>query len=142
MAETAGFIGIENVMKNLNKEMQKIKGRTVRGLIEAQIDVHRDMETKSPKIPVDTANLRHSYFAVANTGKVAGQPPSDVSAKARAERDPILMLGFSANYALFVHENLEANFKRKGAGPKYFETHLQNNQDNILRKVQKHAYIK
>lgn len=142
MAETAGFIGIENVMANLNTEMHKIKGRTIRGLIEAQIDVHGDMETKYPKIPVDLGNLRHSYFAVANTGKIVGQPPSDVSAKAQAQKDPILMLGFSANYALFVHENLEANFKRAGAGAKFFEVHLQNNTDNILRKVQKHAYIK
>jgi hypothetical protein len=145
MATTGQFyiIGVQRVMQNMNEELRKIEGRSVKGLILAQIHVHRQMETVPPKIPVDLGNLRHSYFATASKkGTVEGNPPSDVQGMINSTINPLLIFGFSANYALFVHENLEANFKRAGAGAKYMETHLNSQQNAMLEIIRQNAYIR
>lgn len=142
MAKGYKIQGMDEVIKNLNVELNKIKGKTTKGLIEASIYVHRQMETVSPKIPIDTSNLCHSYFVTINkTGSVEGQAPSDVEAKVKSRRDPTMALGFGANYALFVHENMEARFNRPGSGPKFLETHLKNGQSKILEIIKQNIKI-
>jgi hypothetical protein len=43
-----------------------------------------------------------------------------------------LVMGFTANYAVHVHENIGANFQRPGAGAKFFEASLKSNQSVML----------
>jgi hypothetical protein len=45
-------------------------------------------------------------------------------------------MGFTANYAIFVHENMDAVFKRPGSGPKFLEKALERNQIKILKTIQ------
>ena len=126
-----GLKGMDVVMANLNREILKIEGRSMKGLIEASIIIRRDMEKTPPLIPVDTGNLRASWFT--SSIKVAGMPA--------------LLIGFNANYAIFVHEMVDdsgrkINWNRPGSGAKFFEAALSRNAKLILQTIQKNAYIK
>ena len=117
--------GMNKVMKNLNKEIQKIGGRCMKGLLLASIHVRRDMEKTPPLIPIDTGNLRASWFS--NSFYEGG--------------NPVVRLGFSASYAIFVHENVGATFQRPGSGAKFFESALKRNTETILQIIRDNAEI-
>ena len=153
------------IMARLNAEIKLIKGRTVEGLMEASIHIRRETEDVSPVTPVDKGNLRQSYFAVASNGKKVNDPvgsgrfkgpdasemKADHSALigeskgiASASKDPLVIMGYSANYAAPVHEMVGKQFHRrdKVAGPKWFETAVYRNRDKIVRIVADNAKIK
>lgn len=58
----------------------------------------------------------------------------------------IVMMGYSANYAVHVHEGphglLDAHFKRPGAGIKWFEAAFTRNSKKIIRVIAANARIK
>ena len=130
--------GMDQVNANLRREIARIKDRSMKGLINAAIVIRRDMDETPPLIPVDTGNLRASWF----------------TAPVYKLGNPSLIIGFSANYAVFVHENVGANFqrpirvggklrkRRPGAGPKFLERALIRNHRRILEEIRKHASIK
>lgn len=159
MADNKALKGLDTVMKNLNKEIQKIANQTPAGLITASIIIQRATEKESPKTPVDTSNLRSSFFRVItgiptdNKGKFRGKDAgtlaadytsaiSELKADVDARRYPTLIVGFSANYAIWVHENMEAKFKRPGAGPKFLEEAVNNNKALILNAIRDNVKIK
>ena len=131
--------GFGDVMANLNREINAIVGRTMGGLIDAAIIIRRATENEEPKVPVDTGNLRHSWF----------------TSSFYDGRNPGLFLGFSANYALWVHEMVGADFTsarrsrktgkiylpRQGAGAKFLETKINNHHDDILKAIRDKAQI-
>lgn len=117
--------GLPEVVANLNKEIDEIKGRSITGLIAAAAMIRRDMDRTPPLIPVDTGNLRQSWTVV----------PVPIVNK------PTIMLGFFADYALWVHESIGAHFRRPGAGAKFFEAALLRNHDAILKVIQQTAKI-
>lgn len=160
MAEET-LIGFNKVLKNLHREVNKIHGRTMKGLIRAAIMVRRDMEKTSPKIPVDIGNLRASFFIITSEGGVQqgenpafeGDNASELAAnhqtvltaalaEAQSYGYPVVIMGFSAEYAVWVHERVDADFQREGAGAKYFETHLASNMDEMLKMIHKEARIR
>jgi len=132
--------GFEKVKRNLEKEIRAIKGRTLEGLIHAQITVYRDME---PMIPIDLGNLRSSYFAVTSKGIENGEAPtfkgpkagelkmdhtaliSEIKSAAVTSGKPLVIMGFSVNYAAFVHEMEGGNWQRY--------------KENILREIAQYA---
>lgn len=126
MATAKEKSSFDNVMKNLNKEIKQIQGKTMKGLIRSAALIRRDMDKTSPKIPVDTGNLRQSWFTTPYPHKTR----------------PALMIGFSANYAVFVHENVGANFQRPGAGAKFFEASLNRNHKQILDIIKQEAKVR
>lgn len=154
--------GLQQVVKNLNRQVRRIEGRTLAGLIDANIIIRRDMENSYPRIPVDTGNLRASYFCVTSKGRAedGGTPVfkgmgsarmssqhENVLSKARASasimRDPAIIIGFTANYALPVHERFgTVNWNRPNSGPKFLEKALKNNEREILNAIRKAARIK
>jgi hypothetical protein len=111
--------GLDKVMNNLNKEINKIKGASMEGLIEATILIENDMDRTPPLIPIQYGNLRGSFF----------RDPRYVKG------DPTVRFGFSASYAWWVHENVGANFRRPGAGAKFLEAALKRNQEEILKII-------
>jgi len=131
--KTVHITGIETVMKNLNKEALKISGKTMGGLIRGGILVRRHMSTVPPMIPIGLkagGNLEHSYFT---------QPFPSKNA-------PVLLMGFTANYATIVHEREkgapwgsgvvgEVNWTKPGSGPKFLESALKANHDAILQEM-------
>ena len=160
-----GIKGMDVVLANLNKEIMKIEARSGVGLIESAILIRQDMDKISPKIPVDFGNLRASWFTVTSHGFGAGSqggtgmpfsgPKAGELASERAQavsegrgiaktvtKGLAVLMGFSANYALFVHENMGANFKRPGSGAKFFEVTLKRNKEKILQIIGNNARIK
>jgi len=152
VGRTVKFIGLKKVMRNLNKEILKIKGRSMIGLIEAAIIIRRDMEKTPPLTPVDLGNLRASFFITTGTGKSVGEQPkwkgdnastlaadhsNNVGAvKSEIAGKPVVALGFSANYAGYVHETKGSkNWKRTSSGPKFLESALNRNHGTIIKAI-------
>jgi len=126
-----GLKGMDIVLSNLNKEIKAIEGRTMKGLIQGAIIIHTDMEKTPPLIPIDTGNLRASWF----------------TSTFREGRKFGLTIGFGANYALFVHEMVDKgskkiNWSRPNSGPKFFEASLKRNKDLVLKEIADNAAIK
>ena len=55
---------------------------------------------------------------------------------------PILIFGYSANYAAFVHENVDAKFNRPGAHARWLYKAIQDKKAEMLEEIRKHARIK
>jgi hypothetical protein len=119
------------INQNLNRELEKVKHRTNKGLLLAAIEVRRSMENVPPLIPVEYGNLRASWFI---TTKKSADPSSKSlqvrSASFKAAQSPKIlkelkeghkktlaqadvtmaqypigvMMGFSAFYSAPVHE--------------------------------------
>lgn len=123
MSGTVRLKGLDKVVGRLKKDVPKeVERLSEAGLIKASIIVRRDMEKTSPKTPIDTSNLRASWFVVTRQesksnpefkGEDASKMSSDHSAaisemqgKAMSSMKPILLMGFSARYAAAVHEGL------------------------------------
>lgn len=118
-----GLKGINRVLNRLNAELIKIRGKSLQGLILAADIIRRDMDKTPPLIPVDFGNLRSSWF----------REPSILELAVRC--------GFTANYAVYVHEMMGANFKRPGAGPKFFQSALRRNKEKILAIIAANARV-
>lgn len=111
--------GTDKVLRNINKQVKRVKNDSMKGLIESAIIIRRSMDKEEPLVPVDTGNLRSSWFTTPLHPRIA------------------LRIGFTANYAVFAHENREAkNWGRKGkAGPKFLEKALERNQKKITQTI-------
>lgn len=136
MAQKFEIKGFDKVNRNLNKEIKGIKGRTMKGLIESAIIIRVDMDKTPPKIPVDTGNLRASWFTF----------------QLRTLKGIGLIMGFSANYAFVVHERVEGapwgdgtvgkiDWNRSGSGPKFLQASLFRNAPLVLATIQKNARV-
>ena len=117
--------GLDNVMRNLNREVKAIEGRSLKGMGLAVMEVRRSMDQTFPLIPVDTGNLRDSWFAEPLNLPIG----------------PAVIFGFSAQYSVLVHEMLGVHFQRPGAGPKFFQAHLRKNKGKILEIISREAHI-
>lgn len=147
--------GMTQVLTNLNRELDRIKYASLSGLIKYAINVRRDMDKIPPLIPVDLGNLRSSFYIVTKLGvkqgggsHFNGENSAELSgdhAAAIAEAqgiaqsifNPTVVMGFSANYALWVHENVDPGtiWSRPGSGAKFFESALKKNVPNFIGTV-------
>jgi hypothetical protein len=159
------------IMRNLNREISNIKGRTTKGLLLAAIDIRRSMEDAPPLIPLDYGNLRASFFITSKKGKNVELSQYEVKtakfrkaetpkvlAKLRTEHPEVIaqaqeelashdigvMLGFSAFYAAPVHEMVgeTVNWKRSGSGAKFLQAALYKNFDKIIYTVKANAQVR
>lgn len=169
MARKKRVRGVDKVLKNLNKEVRAIEGRSLKGLIRAAIIIIQATDKETPMVPIDDGNLRASRFVITSRGETpfggsssfegddSGKLSSDhsttlSSAKTSAQSAgrPTVILGFSAYYAWYVHENVGANFGQpkegqKGGsqrGAKYFEAHLKNKRKQVLEMIRQEARVK
>ena len=169
---------LQNVMRNLNRELANLKVRSARGLVLAAAQVRRDTEASPPLTPVDLGNLRASWFVTVTRVKnasipqvmnEAGKPVKEGAFRgyqsARMAEDHratiaeaqkfvasvrqnkiVLMMGYSAHYALYVHEGphglTNVNFQRPGAGLKWFEAAIGRNSRKIVAMIRDNAKIK
>lgn len=151
------FIGLEDVIRNLNKEIHKIKNRSMAGLIKAAIIIRRDMDKTPPLIPVDLGNLRASSFIVTGKGQMDGTPvfggpqiPKFVSdhvamiqqEKAIVGSKLLVSIGFSASYAAQVEADTHTKRKRPGSGGGFFRSSVVRNKALIINTIKKEAQIK
>lgn len=159
-----GIKGFDKVMKNLNTEISAIKDRSMKGLIKGAIIIRRSMDKTPPLIPVDTGNLRASWFVVSAKGLKTEKPVfkdttpkklallnssySATVAEAQgvvAGQTSFIVIGFGANYTMPVHEMYgkgDVNWKRPNSGPKFFESAIKRNKDKIIKTIAENAQIK
>lgn len=133
MAKTVKLHGIQEVNARLDRAIDGIKNRSRRGLLNAAILIQRDMDKTPPLVPVDVRNLQQSWFATSMY--YIG--------------NPVVVLGFTANYAAWVHELTDdkakggkVNWSRPGSGPKFFEKALERNHAAILKEIHDEAKIR
>ncbi len=117
---------LQEVMKNLNKEIKGIEKRCMKGFLEGATIVRYDMDKTPPLIPINTGNLRQSWFT----------SPTYLG------NTPVLFLGFSANYAVYIHEMYGAHFQRPGAGAGFFVASIKRNKEKILKAIKENAKVK
>jgi hypothetical protein len=125
-----GIKGLDGLMRNLGKELERNKLQSLNGFVRVGILINREVMTVSPTVPLDTGNLRGSWFTEFMTDLVT--------------RNVGMRFGFSANYAFYVHERVEGapwgegvvgkvNWNEPGSGPKFLEAALKRNTDRILQ---------
>ena len=116
----AKITGLEKVLKNLNKEIGKIKGRTKAGIWEAALAVRYRAQELTP---VETGHLK---------GFVSTPPPID------SPRGPGTYIAFHAEYAVYVHE-IQA--RHKAGQWKFLETALRELKKKVLDIIKRNAKI-
>lgn len=148
-------IGLDTILKNLNKEIAKIKGDVQKGLTLGALVVKGKSMTSTP---VDTGNLKGSHYLVSKDGamdqtagsdfstqddsgkKVAAEHPGKVDAaksRIKGKSHPFVEIGCTAFYAEKVHEDLEA--KHVSGKAKFLEDAIKENQSLILDSVRRFA---
>lgn len=165
---SAGIKGFDEVMTNLNREIEKIKGGTMKGLLESAEIIRKDMDKTPPTIPVDTGNLRQSWFVTTPKGVESSKPSFKQNTKYKGNMDaeyqnavqeaqaiiqsaatkdsPFIVMGFAANYAAPVHEmelrHANVDWNRASSGSKFFEYAVKRNAKIVLQTIQKNAEIR
>lgn len=86
--------GINDILKNLNKEIEQIEGNTRKGLSKVGLFVKAEAVERAP---VEFGTLRNSAFSQVSPNTFRGHP--------------VATIGFTAKYAPYVHE---APMKLKG----------------------------
>lgn len=123
--------GMDKLMQNLNKEIKNLDRVSAAGLISASRHLIEEMEKVPPLIPVKTGNLRGSWDT--NTYKSSG-------------RFAMHTFGFTANYAVFVHEMIgkNINWNRPNSGARFFYAALDRNyrSGKLLEIIAKNSEIK
>ncbi len=122
MAKKAGLIGMETVTHGLNAKLKQYQSLSVNGIRRSIILIREDMEKVPPMVPKDTGTLAASWDQTIGTN---------------AKGDPGAIFGFTANYAVYVHEMVgeEINWNRKGSGAKFFQAAIRRNFKTIIKLV-------
>lgn len=158
-AHAAKLEGVEEVLKNLNREIERIENVTRQGLIEGGLSVLKQSQKNSPVL---TGNMKASASIIASerevprpawkgTKKVALDPvqaallaqgfeeyvaqgQDEVTRDAKKSITSVIV-GFGAWYSLFVHE-------RHPTKPKFLERALREKMAEVLERIRKRAKIK
>ena len=109
--------GLDETMASLNGEIGKIIGRTTGGLLAGGLIIQRRAQEL---VPVRYGNLKGSAFT-----------------RKTPEDDKVVEVGFSAAYALYVHENLEAHHTNGQA--KFLETAADEKSGEVVEAVRSRA---
>ena len=118
--------GMKKVLKNLNKEIVNIHGKTRQGVLAAVTFIEGE---SNEIVPHDKGILINSSFSGVRKrfilfGKIIGR------------------VGYTAKYAPFVHEMPESNnFTKPDTGPKFLEKAVKNHMAKILEIIRNRAKI-
>lgn len=111
--------GIEQVMQNLNRQINRIQGATLAGLKAAGA---RIIQTALPLTPIDTGDLRGSVRLSDNDNPM--------------NPHVVVSFGDGAAYAPYVHENMKCHHPVGQA--KFLEDAVIQERDEIPEIVAKH----
>ena len=130
--------GLQEVLENLNKQVEGIEGRSMDGLFDAGLQIQRAAQ-KDLRASVVTGNLRASAYT-RRTGEFVRMDDSQLD-RSQSAPDPSgqipngVEVGFTANYGIYVHENME------GRSPKFLERPLRRNQKQIIEIIRRRAKL-
>lgn len=123
---TVELTGMDEVMLALSQRIAAIDGATVGGLLAGGLIVQREAQEH---VPVEYGNLRASAYT-----------------RKTPENEHIVEVGFTADYALWVHEAIEKHQgmpRRSGLGvlwgphgePKYLENAARNKTEEVISQI-------
>ena len=155
--------GLEDVLKTLNAQIKLIPFRTLKGMISAGLTIQRRAQKL---VPVDSGNLKASAFTTwatkasssspsfrqgkkgrkVDTAKLAADhaqvvAQSKASLSSQVFLHPEVEVGFTANYAIYVHQDKEAKHP-KGGEWKFLQKALVQGQADIMRAIEKEVVVK
>lgn len=114
------FRGTKEVMNNLQREINGLRVRSAKGLIEGVAWIHRDTEKTPPLTPVKTGALRASWNTMTWWER----------------RRFWIKFGYAARYALYVHERLgDINWTRPMSGPQWLKASIERNRPIVLALI-------
>lgn len=120
--------GLDQVLFNIEREINNVKKRTLRGQIKAMKHLEKQMLTVSPKVPKRSGWLRRSWYIFPTYGPTGS----------------IVTAGYTAPHAPAVHEMTEGfvNWREPGSGPKWLQIHFARNQREMQLIIAAEAAIK
>lgn len=112
---------------NLGRLAGRIHSEIAKEIDRINLDILRDSKTVPPRVPVDTGALQGSGHVEPATiqGSVVSGQLTYGGAYGGSEVD----------YAVHVHENMAATYKRPGAGPKFVEAHFRRRESEIETRL-------
>ena len=114
------IIGVNKVIGNLKKSKLVTAAGVERGLKRAGLFLQRESQRV---VPVDTSNLKGGAF----TRNVGG-----------SGFDADVVVGYVADYAVYVHENLQASHK-PGKQAKYLEQPAREKKGELIKIIREEA---
>ena len=124
MTNPVRLAGIDEVLKKLNAEITNIKGRTLVGMKKAVFIVRNKAADYTPVARIHGGNLLASQY-------------SDTWME---ESGPVGEIGYTADYAMWVHE-IDKNYTKPGSSWKYLERALEEERERILFVIAREAEI-
>ena len=115
--------GVQQVSRNLNREIKRITGRTAEGILAAALFVKGEAQEITPQ---RKGVLVNSAFT--RGGTING--------------NPVATVGYTAKYAAAVHEMPDTyNYTKPGTGPKFLQKAVWGNTGKIVSIISaKHSY--
>jgi hypothetical protein len=161
MAKVIPLRGLNKVLKNLNKEIKNTDKRAQSGLTAAALFLKGEAQKEAP---VDLGNLRNSAFVTFPSGEISGagtgfkgkyvgdlkahhlSVTTESKGRVKSSKNPVAEVGFSAVYALAVHENPRSGKSgRAGAATsgnwKFLENPLKRNAKKIFDIIRERTRI-
>lgn len=134
--------GLEEALAEIDEAIADVKEKSQAGFWEAGLKI-LNLAMNDLKGSVVTGNLRGSAYARPANGQPHRPDPARLD---QDQNEPIpgdrigelgVEIGFTAVYALNVHENMEATPTREGnwPTPKYLERPVMRNKDEIVRII-------
>ena len=161
------LVGFKELMTNLNFEIGKIQGSSMKGLIQAAREIKKETLTGGKVTPKEYGNLRASWFIVTKDGIIEGRNPTfqknprwsttelttnhvDVLSQCQGElsgkstkNNPVLTIGYSVPYSGYIHEMIGVqNWTQAGSGAKWLQEAISNKQGTILKIIGDNVRIK
>lgn len=151
--------GIEEVTRAMNEQVKEMKTKSAKGLINAGIEIRHLTEKETPITPLDLGNLRASFHVTTSKGQEGtrgsfkGKESSEMqsnhgrvvqqeAAKVAVAKHPTIAVGYTANYAAYVHEMpAGTKWSRPGSGHKWFERNLKRNKNKLLSIVREETKV-
>lgn len=144
--------GLGKVIDSFNKKVRKLEEVTLAGLVEAALFFKRE---SIPITPYDTGNLRQSGFVIwqgggDSTARFKGKNAAEMKKDHKevlAQRRRLLKerknqirvdIGYTANYAMYVHENPDAAHAA-GTQWKFLQTVIDQQGDKALEYIKRRA---
>ena len=145
--------GIRRFERNLQAALHGFETVSYEALSEAAEIVKKDTDATNPLVPVDSGDLRRSFFIAHKKGvryaessfsgrnaeKLSSERASRIEkevSRSRESEPPLVVLGYTAFYALPLHENLETKYwTRRGSGAKWFQYALTRNIGRMVNKI-------
>jgi len=127
-----GLIGMETVMAGLNHQLGTLTVRGVNGMRRSVILIRSSMETTPPLVPIGKSRPGYTGGHLRSTWKQ--------EFGTNAKGDVGVTFGFTANYAVYVHEMVgsegtDINWSRPGSGPKFLQSAVKRNSKEIVRLI-------